>query len=141
MNIFCRSSGVLILVLLASACAKDRSAQSGATIVAMDNEDQTDMGSQPDAGEDVSTPEPSVPDVTEPEPDSADCELEVCDGVDNNCVGGVDEGLTGVVYADADGDGKGDPDTFSSGCTSGTTGYVDNDDDCFVVSAKGLVLA
>jgi hypothetical protein len=33
---------------------------------------------------------------------------EVCDGVDNNCNGAVDEGLLDTWYLDADGDGFGD---------------------------------
>src|SRR5262245_7343303 len=32
---------------------------------------------------------------------------EICDGVDNNCDGSVDEGVTDLFYADTDGDGFG----------------------------------
>ena len=36
-------------------------------------------------------------------------ESETCDGVDNNCTGGIDEGLTTYpYYVDEDGDGYGD---------------------------------
>lgn len=44
---------------------------------------------------------------------------EVCDGVDNNCDGSVDEGLEAIQYTDADGDGWGDDATATLGnyCT------------------------
>ncbi|MFN4255628.1 MAG: beta strand repeat-containing protein, partial [Saprospiraceae bacterium] len=54
-----------------------------------------------------------------------------CNGIDNDCDGSTDEDATAVVYyADADGDGLGDPNvTQTAGCTA-PTGFVDNDDDC-----------
>ncbi len=57
---------------------------------------------------------------------------EVCDGVDNNCIDGVDEvGAVDGVWAfyDRDGDGFGDPDAPISICGP-TPGIVDNGTDC-----------
>ncbi|MGB3801515.1 MAG: MopE-related protein [Lewinella sp.] len=55
---------------------------------------------------------------------------EICDGVDNNCDGNVDEGLPNFTYyADADGDGLGDPNNSTDDC-SAPEGYINNDDDC-----------
>ena len=85
--------------------------------------------------------------------DSTDCndmhadanpsELEVCDGVDNDCDGQVDDDDSNVIaasgtdwYPDLDGDGQGDSSaTPTESCAApidSATGYiyVDNDDDC-----------
>ncbi|MEC8423891.1 MAG: putative metal-binding motif-containing protein, partial [Myxococcota bacterium] len=55
--------------------------------------------------------------------------VEVCDGVDNNCIGGVDEGVTGTWYADADGDGFGDADAPIAACDQ-PPGAVPSSSDC-----------
>jgi len=54
---------------------------------------------------------------------------EVCDGADNNCAGGVDEGVTITFYGDADGDGYGDAAAPISACFL-PPGSSANDDDC-----------
>ncbi|WP_426748873.1 MopE-related protein [Myxococcus faecalis] len=55
---------------------------------------------------------------------------EVCDGVDNNCTGGTDEGLaTQTWYQDADGDGHGNASVSTQNCRQ-PSGYVGNASDC-----------
>lgn len=54
---------------------------------------------------------------------------EVCDLVDNNCDGSIDEGVKTTYYRDADGDGYGTAGTTTQGC-SAPTGYVASSTDC-----------
>ncbi|MEL6348284.1 MAG: MopE-related protein [Myxococcota bacterium] len=54
---------------------------------------------------------------------------EVCDGVDNDCDGDVDEGVLQTFYRDADGDGYGQTTQATTDCDV-PSGYADVGDDC-----------
>ena len=59
---------------------------------------------------------------------------ELCDGMDNNCNGKVDEGVEELFFADADNDSYGDADSSTPAC-SAPEGFVSNADDCNDASA------
>ena len=54
---------------------------------------------------------------------------ELCDGLDNDCDGELDEGVELTFYADADDDGFGNPASTVTACTL-PPGCATNDDDC-----------
>ena len=54
---------------------------------------------------------------------------EVCNGLDDNCNGQIDEGVKSTFYRDADNDGYGNPVVTVQACSQ-PAGYVDNNSDC-----------
>ncbi|MBX7191365.1 MAG: putative metal-binding motif-containing protein [Sandaracinaceae bacterium] len=54
---------------------------------------------------------------------------EICDGRDNDCDGGNDEGVTSTYYLDGDGDGYGRADATTQACTA-PAGYASRASDC-----------
>ena len=74
-----------------------------------------------------------VLDVDDCAPDNADVAVglrELCDGLDNNCNGEVDEGLPQVtLYRDQDGDGYGDPAWTEDFCSE-VVGWTQDQSDC-----------
>lgn len=55
--------------------------------------------------------------------------VEACDGIDNDCDGDVDEGVTGTYFLDADGDGWGDSRKPWKACKQ-QPGYAPRGNDC-----------
>ena len=54
---------------------------------------------------------------------------EICDGIDNDCDGDIDEDVTSTFYFDGDGDGFGADDDTEERCSSSEE-YVDSGGDC-----------
>ncbi len=58
-------------------------------------------------------------------------QMEICNGVDDNCAGGIDDGLTFTTYySDGDGDGYGVTSASTSTCDGAPPGFVQPDGDC-----------
>ncbi len=72
---------------------------------------------------------PNGNDCDDAEPERYPGNVEICDGIDNDCDGELDEGLLSSWWTDADNDGFGDPGTEVVACRQ-PPGTADNDGDC-----------
>ncbi|MDP2314716.1 MAG: putative metal-binding motif-containing protein [Pseudomonadota bacterium] len=68
-------------------------------------------------------------DCDEADPDVDPGATEICNGIDDNCDGEIDEGVEGTYYQDFDGDGFGDETASAIACDA-PEGYVQNPEDC-----------
>lgn len=88
--------------------------------------DALEMAENPDAdGDGYNFQDDCDDDNTTVNPDSE----ELCDGIDNNCDGQIDEGVTNTFYADTDNDGFGDESLSIEACEA-PSGYVPIATDC-----------
>jgi hypothetical protein len=84
---------------------------------------------QPDEGW-LPKPEKALFDCDDLNPNVNHGMQEICNGIDDNCMNGIDEGFPlSKWYADNDGDGFGDPDNSQNLCDP-LEGYVKDNKDC-----------
>ena len=94
--------------------------------------DEDGFGNGDISGEYCSAPDgyvPSASDCDDSNPDIYVGNNELCDGLDNNCDGEIDEGIGSTYYLDADGDGFGDVNETLETCDE-PEGYVLDSSDC-----------
>ena len=78
----------------------------------------------------VTDSEPDVGDDSQQESSADPCDVpEICNGVDDDCDGAIDEGVMETFYEDLDGDGFGGEQEPIEACER-PAGYVDNSGDC-----------
>ena len=106
---------LLTNLILISCANTTKPADDGTTTIIVVDEDGDGFENIDDCNDNDST---IFPDATE-----------LCDGVDNNCDGQIDEGVLSTYYADADGDGFGNSEVSIESCSE-TDGFVSNGSDC-----------
>jgi hypothetical protein len=114
-----RPSLPLLLVATLFACRADGKDEATSAGIVSDTPTEDGDGDGYIGDEDCDDRDPTVgPDAEE-----------ICDGVDNNCDGVIDENVTETYFADVDADGFGDPLAPITACAP-PDGYVPDDTDC-----------
>jgi hypothetical protein len=116
-----RSSLTIPLLLVLAACVTTNGKD--------DTGDTSEDGARLVGDEDGDGYKPSEGDCDDSDENVNPGVVEICDGIDNDCDGQVDENATTKYYADADGDGFGDANSALAACEP-PEGYVANDTDC-----------
>ncbi len=73
---------------------------------------------------------PASEDCNDSDPATSPGGVEICDGIDNNCDGEIDEGVTTTYYPDGDGDGFGDNSDGGTDACAASDGLVTTVGDC-----------
>ena len=110
----------------------DEQIDEGLTTVYYQDSDGDNFGNSEISEEACTAPSGYVADFTDcndEESASYPTATEICDSIDNDCNGQVDENLSVLWYVDADGDGYGDPAIWENTCYS-LAGYVSDSSDC-----------
>ena len=135
----CEATGTYVCTADGSAVECDATPKSGASSETCGDDIDNDCNGQVDDGCDCDwagnsegvcgeAKRDASGDCTEPDNFESTVES-TCDGLDNDCDGEVDEGLTVTMYPDADKDGYGEHEAGESKCPD-SPGYEYNDNDC-----------
>ena len=109
---------LLLLFALAPACLPEITKDE---VVPTDDSSDSEPLTQEDADNDGY---PAAQDCDDQDPNSHPDATELCDGVDNNCINGIDEGVTTPWFTDADSDGYGEDATAVQACSAPTNGVA-----------------
>lgn len=121
-----RSASIILALAMVTGCTPTDTGKKSDT----DIKNENDCTANPDAcDEDDDGYKPTEGDCDDGDASVNSGETEVCDGLDNDCDGDIDNGVMVEYYKDFDGDGFGNPADIQSSCEQ-PVGYTGNNTDC-----------